>query len=801
MHNKSYKKIIVFALVLTMLMPLGSMAASSTADEVDNGTAVGAADDTNADDANTDDEDDDDNEAAAKIELEDAISDDDAIALETCEQVADNDKFILYADSDNERIALYVKETNKYWWTSPINAKADDTVIDVNNGNTMKKDKRNQAASSAAIKVADLSKRAESPAPVYSVRAKKTWKNEANGVAVTYKYISEGVTFTTHYELCDDNLYVYVDSNEINETKTDALTGKSLTKLQICPYFGAAPSKDEDGKATEGYMIVPDGSGAVINYNNGKSNYTEYSQQVYGRDYTAVPLVAPRVTEQAYMPVVATVSGKSGLVSVVSDGDANVYAKAQVSGQNKQAYNNAYFEFEVRSQDAFFMSGDNSNKITVFEKGSIKTERFGIRYYPIDKDEDVNAADCAEVYRNYLIENKGLTAKTEANTSDLYLDMFGGVLKRTSIVGLPFNLKTEITGFSQAKNIVDSFEENGISNIVVNYNDWTNSSIKNKISTDYNPSGTLGGSSDMEALTGTDGVDVFPSMNNFQMDSSSWGYNTLTNTAIRVSNAYSRQSKYSPAFGLPLKGVAPALLTPNSYDRVFDQMIESYKDNSITNIGFGDYSTKLVSDFSSKNSSGRTASMNTVVEGYKKASENIDNVLCDGANAYVIPYADQITKVPVTSSGYNVTDYDIPFYQMVIHGYVPYSSEAINASSDTGETFMLALASGSALHYDMTYAESATIYDTDYDNLYYTHYEGWLDMATKQQEIANDVLAGVSDMTISKYVVSDDGNVMTTTYSKDGKNVVVEVNKTAKTVSVDGKVYDLGDAMEGGNIG
>lgn len=64
--------------------------------------------------------------------------------------------------------------------------------------------------------------------------------------------------------------------------------------------------------------------------------------------------------------------GNSGLVAIVSDGDANVYAKAQVSGQNKQAYNNCYFEFETRSQDAFFMSGDSSNKITVFEKEILK---------------------------------------------------------------------------------------------------------------------------------------------------------------------------------------------------------------------------------------------------------------------------------------------------------------------------------------------------------------------------------------------------------------------------------------------
>lgn len=148
------------------------------------------------------------------------------------------------------------------------------------------------------------------------------------------------------------------------------------------------------------------------------------------------------------------------------------------------------------------MSGDNSNKITVFEKNGIKTERFGVRYYPVDSDngEDLNYADCAEVYRNYLINNRGLTAKAQANKSDLYVDLYGGVMKDTSILGIPFNLKTEITGFDQASDILDILKDGGVDNITVNYNDWTNDSIKNKISTEVSPSGKLGGSSAFDKL-------------------------------------------------------------------------------------------------------------------------------------------------------------------------------------------------------------------------------------------------------------------------------------------------------------
>ncbi len=812
MHNKNYKKAIVFALCLSMLMPLGSMVVSSTSDEADSTSSVDTSGETSVDseaeeddgaaedesDAAADDADAGDEEAGTKKddEVVEPITDEEALAM--CEKIAEKGDLELYLDEENERLCLYVKSSGKYWWSSPINVEADETIIDTAKGSSMKNAQRKQIASSLAIRVGDLrqEKRTESPAPVYSNKARVKWSTNSDGAVATYRYSGEGVTLKVHYVLEEDNLYVYCDTDEIEEKNTSQVDGKVLTKIEFCPSFAAADS------SAEGYMIVPDGSGAVINYNNGKTNYADYAQQVYGRDYTAVPITAPRTTQQAYMPVVATVSGSSGIVCVASDGESNVYAHAQVSGQEKQAYNTCYFEFETRSSDSFFMSGDNSNKITVFEKNGIKTERFGVRYYPVDSDngEDLNYADCAETYRNYLINQKGLTAKAQANKNDLYVDLYGGVMKDTSILGIPFNLKTEITGFDQASEIIDVLKDGGVDSITVNYNDWTNDSIKNKISTEVSPSGTLGGSGDFDDLLGKDeNVKIVPSMNNFQMDSGSWGYMTLTSTAIRVSNAYSRQSSYSPAFGVAEKGVSPALLTPNKYSDVFTEMLESYADEKMTSIGFGDYSTKLVSDFSKKDPSSRSKSMETVTEGYKQASEKIDTVFADGANSYVLPYVTNISNVPVYSSGFNITDYDIPFYQMVVHGFIDYSSTPINKSSNSDETFLLSIASGSQIHYDLTYADSDTLQDTDYDDLYYSNYKGWTDLAANQYKAANSILSSVSDYTITKYELSEDKEVLTTTYSKDGaEDVVITVDKAKGTATVGTEVFDLADCIEGG---
>lgn len=168
MHNKSYKKAIVFGLCLTMLMPLGSMAVTSADAEEDTAAvedaAVGAEETASGDEETTGSED----------ELPEKISDEQAADM--AEKLSENDNFILYGDEKNERLGLYVKESGTYWWTSPINVFSEDQVVDPEKGVMMKSSLRKQIASSCAIKVGDLrqEKRSESASPVYSNKAKQS---------------------------------------------------------------------------------------------------------------------------------------------------------------------------------------------------------------------------------------------------------------------------------------------------------------------------------------------------------------------------------------------------------------------------------------------------------------------------------------------------------------------------------------------------------------------------------------------------------------------------------------------------
>lgn len=776
--QKHLKKLIAIALVLTML-PFGSIVAQSEADDATGTDVVTDAETVMAEE-----------EGAADSEEEDddglipAISDEEAVA--SCEVAAENDRFIVYFDEELERVCFYDKENDCYWWSTGVNARSDES--------TTEKLRLNQM-SNLYIRYGKLEDKTNS-SNYYSFKdstdkGKTKFKVIDGGVEVTFKF---GTNFTIPmtFTLNDDgeSFSVAVDTAKIVENDTSEATGKIITEMQIAPMMGAAePTED-------GYIIVPDGSGAVINFNNGKQAYPVYSQDFYGRDLTIVPLTAPAVKQTAALPTMSLVKGENALVSIVTEGEGVASANASVSYQNGSMYNKAYYSFDLRGTDNYYLSGD-ANAIRVFEKGSIKIPKIEVTYYPVkaQSGDMVTYPECAQVVRDYLI-SEGMEKVAQANTYDLYLDMFGGVMKEQSILGLPIDLKTEMTSFEEAQKIVSKLQGLGVADMVIAYNDWTNPEIKGKISTTAKASGTLGGNGDFKDMLkdfSADGIELYPSYNNITFTKSSFAFMSLTDTAIRVSNSYSRQQTYSRAYGIPSNKVSPALLSPNAYTEVIEKIVKNFGKKDYTTVAFGDYANTLVSDYAKSSYTNRQDTIDLLVEGYKLANDKVGSVLGDAANSYIIPYVDHITNAPLASSGFNVTDYDIPFYQMVLHGYVPYSTTAINGDADGRELFLLAIASGSAVHYDFIYEESSEVADTDYDVLFYANYAGWTDSAAAEYKLGKDVLAQVSDQVITGYEI--DGDVITTTYEN---GYVTEVNLETGVIKADGKTYQLSDYLTGG---
>lgn len=729
------------------------------------------------------------------------LTDEEALARSTL--VTENANLALYLDQEFERIGLLVKESGYVHWSNCVNALSDELI--------KKEGLRGNRLSNVAVKYGNATDLIVS-SYYYSYKqstAKEKTEYEIldNGVKITYSIGDAKVKVPLYVILEEDNMHAYVNTDEIKETagystmKDEDEESTSdiivLTELAMMPYMSAATTEDV------GYMLVPDGSGARINLNNGKGNYNTYSEPLYGRDITQVKEVAPDEVEQAYLPVMAMVKGSNGLVMVASEGETFATVNASVSNtkNDPSSYNNCYFAFTLRSSDNYYMTGDSAT-IIVFEQGdgSIAVPKVGVRYYPItSKEETVTYGEIADVYRNYLIEEKGLTSKVEEGDAPLYVDFFGGTLKPKSIVGIPIDIKTAFTTFEQAIEIVSELKGLGVNDMTVTYNDWTNDSMSSKIDTADSAAGILGGKSGLKDLIKYlegEKYDFYATITGNTFQSNGNGFWTLFDTAYRVSKSYSRQYTYNIAYGSPEGGVAPALLAPKSIAKLSKKVAKNMGKLDIPGAGLGIVSEILWSDFSNKNRTNRATTAQYIIDYYNNVREATGKAIADSPNAYLLPHIDAINNLTLQSSQFKLADADVPFYQMVVHGYISYATEPINASADSDVLILKAIAAGSNLHYDFIYEDSTNLVNTDYVKLFYAPYNGWLEEAAAQYKLADEILSTVSNATIVDY--KQEGDVITTTYSN---GVVTTVNLETGDITANGKNYNLFDYTNEKEVG
>jgi len=706
------------------------------------------------------------------------LSTDGKQVIGTYRQCAENGSYIMLVDDRLGNLGLKNKATGYIWWSSPLGAARDKVatpllVNELRSSNTLRygipsKRSNNNVLRSGTddceIKVSDVK----------------------NGVKVTYYYNKAGFSFPVEYTLEEDCLKASLKVSDIKEPKDE----KIATEVTLMSSFGAA-SDTEDG-----CFVIPDGSGALVRFNNNKTMDTNaYQQRVYGNDVTVVPTSRGAVTEQIYLPVYGIVKEDNAMLVVASKGDSNAYISAQVSKQSNSSYNLCNFTFILRGTDTFYMSGNNSDKLTVFENGDIKSDDIELRYYPISK-KGASYVDVADRYRQYLIEEDGVEPKS--SKAAMYVDLYGGTLKKKPVLGIPVTLKQPVTKYDEALEILTELKNKGVDDMVVSYNGWTNDGIRRKVDTGASPSGTLGGKSSFNKLTdfiGENGFEFYPASSSRDFYSGN-GYYSFTSTCVRVSGSYSRIVSYDRAYGIPdgfKKNMS--LLSPSYYGEVYGDIASSYAKAGLTGAAVDNAASSLYGDYGKKDIS-RYKAMTLAEEAFGKLSDSLDNgFIADGANAYALPYVSHITNVPLSSSRFDIFNEDVPFYQIVMHGLVPYSTTPVNGDADPSNLLLMAAATGSSLSYDMIYNETSKLKDTDYDRYYYANYHYWADTAAEKYKLLAPLLDSVSDSTITGYDVSDDGSLITTTFSN---GTVVKTDLVNKTVEYGGNKLSLADEEEGG---
>jgi len=597
------------------------------------------------------------------------------------------------------------------------------------------------------------------------------------------------------YVLDGPELLVRIPVNEIEyPMNVEDIVGEKhsfpLLNIRVLEYFGAA------GKQSEGYMLVPDGPGALIYLNNGRLTGAAFNEPVYGADGAQdQPVEKRRFPEQSLLPVFGLKENDKALFAVIEEGSSFARVKADISGRIND-YNRIFAEFQLLAHGSVALSEkashiEFSGTAATYQKRMYQGD-IVIRYFFLTGD-DADYMGMANTYRNYLIGKFQLQPLKADGSIPFYLELVGGIDTREPILGIARDVIRPLTTFDQAQSILQTLSQQGIQNIKLKYLGWLSGGVSHDYPVYARAEKALGGAKAFDALidfVDTYGYELYPSVGfqSVHLGSRLNGFNPKQDAARLLNNLEARRYVYlldTFERAYPVSYV----LSPRVLEQTVDRFLAEYQKYSVSNIALLDLGHELNSDFNNdlRKLVDREQALNIITQQLAKMKDQGYKLMIDYGNSYAIPYADAIVNIPTHGSSYYIVDQEIPFYQIVVHGLVPYSNKPINLAAHAHDAFLKMIETGGYPYFIGSYQDSSSVKDTKFAHLYSLHYGDWLELATDMYQRANAALKDVQDLRIIDYQKLAD-NVFQTVY-ENGKSIVVNYNEDS---------VQIGDQLVGG---
>lgn len=611
--------------------------------------------------------------------------------------------------------------------------------------------------------------------------------NEENGSGSAGGPSRPNFVIPLEYRLEGGSLVASIPVNHVKESE-----GYQIRSIEMLNFFGAADASDE------GYMFVPDGSGSLIHLNNGKVKEEQYVQRVYGFDPNDNSWRRGQVSESARMPVFGMKAGNAAWFAVIEEGDGIASIAADISGK-KNSYNYVYSSYTLRGEDELELyTGSKIQEIQLLNdeiyKGDIQ-----VRYSFLAGDK-ADYSGMAELYRDRLVAEKALEPLKEGEDIPFYLDIAGAVDKQKSMLGVPYSSVISMTTFKQASQIAEQMKQDGVDRLLMRYSGWFGKGVNHKTPVKLKTDSVLGSRSEFIQLSQQlkqSGGALFPDVAFQQIYHNDGGFTPSSDAARFVTREEAELYPYNRALNrMDMSLGSYYLLSPAKLPFYVDTFMERYESFGMEGISLRDLGSSLSADYRDDRVIQRETAKQIVVEQLSKLDEDIVETMVSGGNAYAWPFADHLINVPTSSSGFIITDEEVPFYGMVVHGYMDYTGTAVNLSDeqDVKQQLLRSIELGSAPHFSWTYEPSSTLKYTHFDAMFSTSYKDWYDQAVSMYKEANDVLSEVRNERMVKHIRHQEG-VVEMQYSND-KSIIV--NYTDQAVNVGGNTVEAQHYWIGG---
>ena len=565
-------------------------------------------------------------------------------------------------------------------------------------------------------------------------------------------------------------------------------TSYPITQLTLLPYLGAG------GKDDKGYLLVPDGSGALIYFNNGRQNQTAYNNNMYGWD-EAMPRLGNAVVidNKAPFPAFGIQKNGNALLCVIDEGSSYAEVRADVSGRNS-SWNCVYPRFSMVHGAIIDISGRSDRAVYIYERGGLPAgESITLRYTPCAQD---GYAGMAKEYRSWLMRKYPALGGNKEDGVPIAIEIVGAVNKTRHRLGIPFDLPLKLTSYKEARGMIEDFAQWGWKNTRIKLNGWFNRSVEHSVPNKIKLISELGSKKDFKNLVSEaekNGYTVYPEVDFMYMrDVKPFGGFNLYRDAARYVNR-KRIEKYPYSFvwfGERVRwGKLNYLARPVYMISLIDNFNRKMPALGIRNIAFRNLSAKLAGDYHEKRLVSREASMKIRQKKLEEIKSNGVGVLLNTGYAYAVPWAGFITDMAIDDQGFGITDASVPFYPIALHGLVPYTGPAINLAEDYTKNLLKTVESGAGLYFSFMAAETSILQETKFRQFYANEYDKWSPDANALYQKFTADFTGLYDRAIVNHAIIAEG--LTLTEYEGGTCVMVNYGDSA--ARYDGVVINARD--------
>lgn len=569
------------------------------------------------------------------------------------------------------------------------------------------------------------------------------------------------------YTLNNDGLQVRLPANGLSFDES----AYQFQEVSLLPFFGAGSNE------FTGYSVMPDGSGALIRFEEFAGKPVNIAGLMYGSDY-AYHEISGQHAEPMRMPYFGVVTNydkelvkatettpaegifySNGFLAIITEGDSLASLMA-VCGGTLHPYNTVYAKFTPRPSDEYNLadsisvSGNATWTVTskrkytdsyriqyIFLKDEALAEENGLKDYY-----EAEWTGMATAYRDYLI-NKGELTKLE-NTQEnipLFIETFGSIETTERVLTFPVEVDTPLTTFEDIKTMHAELTELGVGNINFKLNGYANGGLDATVPYRLEWTKVVGGAegfTDLAKYAADNGFNVYPDFDfAYIRQQEVFDGISMKKHAVRtIDDRFTSRRAYDAATQSFDRSFAIAI-SPSVYEYLYDKFGPTYLEYGNDAISVSTLGTDLNSDFDEDEPYHREDGKQFTIELLERLDADYESVMIEGGNAYAVKYADIILNASLTSSKYVKASESIPFLGMVYHGSKVFTGSATNMEGDINEAILHAIENGASMYFILSYQNTSELKENFQLSKYYSvSYDIWKDDIASYYNTLNDAI-------------------------------------------------------------